>query len=350
MAIECWTSSRSLPGAATATARRIEDEGWSGLTFTDSQNLSGDPYVALTCAALATKRIGLGTGVTNPWTRHPAVTASAITCVDVESNGRAALGIGRGDSALAFLGLAPAPVDKLREYLRQLRTYLRGESLTMDEASASATHRIGASLPLASAPDRSRLEWVATQYAGRKPVPVFVVASGPKVISAAAELADCVTLALGANPERVRWGVELARGVRRDVGLAAYVNVVVDEDRERALAIGAGSVASFARFSAIHGTVRGPVAASDKAAWEAIPHSYQMTKHFQTGQQATHVSPAFAERFAILGPASYCIERLRELAALGVDRFHVVGASRDVDREVALTSHRRFVTEVMAKL
>jgi len=77
--VEFWTSSRSLPGAATATAKRIEDEGWNGLTFTDSQNLSGDPYVALTCAALATTRLGLGTGVTNPWTRHPAVTASAIT-------------------------------------------------------------------------------------------------------------------------------------------------------------------------------------------------------------------------------------------------------------------------------
>jgi 5,10-methylenetetrahydromethanopterin reductase len=348
--VEFWTSSRSLPGAATATARRIEDEGWDGLTFTDSQNLSGDPYVALACAALATKRLGLGTGVTNPWTRHPAVTASAITCVDVESNGRAALGIGRGDSALAFLGLAPAPVEKLRDYLRQLRTYLRGESLSMDEASASASHRIGASLPLASAPERSRIEWIATQYPGRRPVPVFVVSSGPKVIRAAAELADQVTLALGADPERIRWGVELARGVRRDVGLAAYVNVVVDDDRDRALSLAAGSVASFARFSAIHGTVRGPVAEADKTTWETIPRSYQMTKHFQTGPQASHVSPEFAQRFAILGPASYCLERLQELAALGVSRFHIVGASRDVEREVALASHRRFVVGVLGKL
>ena len=79
-------------------------------------------------------------------------------------------------------------------------------------------------------------------------MPVFVVASGPRVIRAAAELADRVTLALGADPERIRWGAELAREVNPAVKIGAYVNVVVDEDVERARALGAGSITSFARF------------------------------------------------------------------------------------------------------
>jgi 5,10-methylenetetrahydromethanopterin reductase len=74
----------------------------------DSQNLSADSYVALTLAATGTERIGLGTGVTNSVTRHPAVTASAAMAVQEVANGRMALGIGRGDSALAHLGRAPA--------------------------------------------------------------------------------------------------------------------------------------------------------------------------------------------------------------------------------------------------
>ena len=51
----------------------------------------------------------------------------------------------------------------------------------------------------------------------------------------------------------------------------------------------------------------------------------------------------FVERFAILGPASYCVDRLLELAELGVDRLHVIGAHPQHAREV----RRRFVAQVM---
>ncbi|MDZ7727470.1 MAG: hypothetical protein U5Q44_04340 [Dehalococcoidia bacterium] len=36
------------------------------MTVVDSQNLSGDPYIALAMAAKATETLKLGTGVTNP--------------------------------------------------------------------------------------------------------------------------------------------------------------------------------------------------------------------------------------------------------------------------------------------
>jgi 5,10-methylenetetrahydromethanopterin reductase len=47
-------------------------------------------------AAHVTDRIQLGTGVTNPYTRHPAVAAGAVASIQGESGGRAVLGIGRG--------------------------------------------------------------------------------------------------------------------------------------------------------------------------------------------------------------------------------------------------------------
>ena len=107
---EVWATGISLPGVAVRMAQRAEADGFDGWFVVDSQNLAGDCYVALAQAAAATERILLGTGVTNPYTRHPAVTASAIASVHAASGGRAVLGIGRGDSALAHLGLAPAPV------------------------------------------------------------------------------------------------------------------------------------------------------------------------------------------------------------------------------------------------
>src|SRR4051812_34233544 len=99
------------------SAVTLEQQGWDGVAFTESQNRSGDPYVALTAAALTTSRIKLAIGVTNPVTRHPVVTAAGIASVQLEAAGRAELGIGRGDSALAYLGLKPAGVPALRDYL-----------------------------------------------------------------------------------------------------------------------------------------------------------------------------------------------------------------------------------------
>ncbi len=107
---EVWTQAVPEPAIAEAFARRAEAAGWDGVVVVDSQNLTGDPYVGLAMMGKATERIGLATGVTNPVTRHPAATASAIASVQEFSGGRAVLGIGRGDSALFQLGQEPAPV------------------------------------------------------------------------------------------------------------------------------------------------------------------------------------------------------------------------------------------------
>ena len=110
--------------ASRANAKMLVGMGcWSS----NSQNLSGDPYVALAMAATATKRIGLGTGVTNNVTRLAAVTACSIASIQRLSGGRAVLGIGRGGSALAHLGRAPSRLAPFERYLRQLQAYLRGE-------------------------------------------------------------------------------------------------------------------------------------------------------------------------------------------------------------------------------
>src|SRR3982750_4172160 len=118
MAMELWTSGISLPRYAAKHAVRVEAAGYDGLLLVDSQNLAGDTYVALTACALATSTLQLATGVTNPLTRHPASTASAIASLNSESGGRAVLGIGRGDSALAHLGRAPASVSSFEKYVQ----------------------------------------------------------------------------------------------------------------------------------------------------------------------------------------------------------------------------------------
>src|SRR5512139_2931545 len=84
--------------------RDVEEHGFDLLGIADSQSVFRELYVALTVAALNTSRIRLGPLVTNPLTRHPVVTASAISSVDELSGGRALLGLGSGDSAIYTIG------------------------------------------------------------------------------------------------------------------------------------------------------------------------------------------------------------------------------------------------------
>ena len=113
--VEILTAVSPNTRRAADYAKRVEEAGWHGIGFFDSQNLGGDTYVSMALAASATERIELSTDVTNPLTRHPSVTAGAIASVQEASEGRAVLGIGRGDSALAFVGHAPVYSSYLRE-------------------------------------------------------------------------------------------------------------------------------------------------------------------------------------------------------------------------------------------
>src|SRR5439155_24397946 len=101
------------------------------------------------------------------------------------------------DSSLAYLGLAPAPVRTLAAYLERVQAYLAGEESAPagDDGSGEVLPLAGGSLPLARAPV-DRIRWIGR--AGLPKVPVDVAATGPRVITCAARLAERVTFAAGA--------------------------------------------------------------------------------------------------------------------------------------------------------
>jgi 5,10-methylenetetrahydromethanopterin reductase len=341
----------SARGAAR-TAQEIEAAGWDGMLVVDSQNLSGDPYVALALAATATTRLGLGTGVTNSVTRHAAATATAITSVNRVSNGRAVLGIGRGDSALAHLGRAPARLAQFERYLRQLQTYLRGEAVGFDDIDIPLDVAPPLSgLHLHDAPSASRIAWIAD---GPK-VPVEVAASGPKVIAQAALHAERLMFALGADAERLAWGIALARQTRKQAGLdpdavafGAYVNLGCHPDQEAARSVVRGGLTTFARFSVMHGKTSGPLGEGDRSVLDALHGNYDMRAHTRgDSRQAGTLTGDFVDRFAIVGPPRRCIERLQSLAKLGLDKVAISGGTRGAPAEAAAMSRQLVVQQVL---
>jgi 5,10-methylenetetrahydromethanopterin reductase len=324
-----WTLVNGFPGKSGISAKAAEEHGWDGIWVPDSQNLTGDPYVELTLAARATERLLVKTGVTNPLTRHPAVTAGSIATVQVESGGRAMLGIGRGDSSLAYIGLAPVPVGRFIDYCEKVQAYLRHEEVPFgtefDEGIKSAE-----SLNLGGRPRASQLRW--WRHAKADKPPMEIAASGPRVIAAAALIADKLNFAVGSAPERVKWAIDIAERSRAESGLdlppieyGILVGVAVDEDREKAHRLVAESMlAGLIRFSVMHGSVVGPVSPEIEEELHRVHAGYDMNRHGRPGRQHELVSEALINTFAIAGEPGYCIARMRELEDLGITHMDLV--------------------------
>jgi len=341
--VELWRAGYGEVVVTPAEAATIEAEGWDGQMVMDSQSLSADPYVVLASMAVGTTRLLLGTSVTNPYTRHPAVTAGAMVSLQALSGGRAVLGIGRGDSSLAFLGRAPMSVPEFERCLLALQGYLSGDAVPFDALGNLAD------LPLGGAPEAAQLRWIP---AGLAKVPLEVAATGPRVISAAARIAERVTVSVGAIPERLGWAVEVARIARRDadlvpddVSIGAQIVVVPHPDRAVARDLARNIVAPLARFSTINGRTVGPADAADEKVFDGLRRHYDMSRHGQA--PAGVVTDDFVDRFAIVGTPEECIERLSELIEIGVTRFVVCRAAGGVDREAEQFSNALFVREVM---
>lgn len=277
-----------IPGLAGAMAQRLEQSGWDGVHFADTQNLAADVYVSLAQAATTTERITLATGVTNPVTRHPAVTAAAIAAVHAASGGRAVLGIGRGDSSLGLLGKPPAKVADFERYVAAVHDLLQGRPTTID-GHVTAN------------------EWIST--ACPSPVPVDVAATGPRVTAIAARHADRVTFAVGADPARVREAVALVRKERADAGLdpealsvGVYVNAAAHEDPAAARALVRGGSATFAHFSGMAGAPTRATGA-DASVYAALGERYDVQEHASgSAEHAQALPDEFVDRFAVAGP------------------------------------------------
>lgn len=351
--VEIWTSGVTVPGWAAKHAVRVESVGYDGLLLVDSQNLAGDTYVALTTAALATSTLKLATGVTNPFTRHPAATAAAIASLHAESHGRAVLGIGRGDSALAHLGRAPASVDYFERYVEVVVAYLQGSEVpfaALDVLMPADSPPPVDALDLAGQPSTSKMHWLQHDLPA---VPVDVSATGPRMIGVAARHAQRITFGVGANKERLDWAIATARAAAdgREVSLGAHVNVVACPDVEVGRRLAAGTMSTFARFNVMHGATAGPMFAGATDTLDRLHGAYDMRSHTRSDSpQAAQLDPDFIDQFGIVGPPSYCLERLQELATLGLEHLTIVGPGLGSDPDEARAAVRRFEDEVLPKL
>jgi 5,10-methylenetetrahydromethanopterin reductase len=334
--MELWTAGVNVPGQATQLARQADADGYDGISMGDTVTLGGDPYVGLTAAAFAAPKLKLLVGVTNSVTRHPALTAAAIVSVQIESQGRAVLGIGRGDSAVSKFGLKASTAAEFEQYLIELQGYLRGEKV----------HRDGKD---------SALEWLKDMDLPK--VPVDVAATGPKVIAAGARHAERVTFNLGTDVERIAEGIKYARQVRKDAGLpadglsfGAYFPVAPHSDIRAARDLVRAVTGIYARFQAMPGHPSDQVKPENLETIRKAAAAYAERLKTNAGHPGAYVATLmeddFVDRFAAVGTAEQVVDKLTRLHKLGLDHLCMVGPNRMSAPEHHAES-RRLLAEVV---
>src|ERR1041384_6988588 len=104
-----------------ALAKQAEAAGFGYSWIFDSHVLWQEAYPLMTLLAVNTKRMRLGTCVTNPAVRDATVTASLLATLNRISGGRMDLGIGRGDSSRRVMGKKPTTLERLEETVNVIR-------------------------------------------------------------------------------------------------------------------------------------------------------------------------------------------------------------------------------------
>ena len=172
-----------------------EDLGFDSAWVPDSQMIWSDCYAVMALAAQNTSRIRLGTGVAIPGTRLAPVTAHSIASINQIAPGRVFLGIGTGHTAMRVMGMEPMRIRDFQEYLRVVRTLLRGE-----EVEYTFNDRTRAIQFL-----HQDLRFINLE----NPVPIYVAANGPRALRTAGEYGDGLVSAFNERPEMLQHNLQL---------------------------------------------------------------------------------------------------------------------------------------------
>ena len=169
-----------------------EAAGFSGVGVHDHQHSGRDVYLTLAMAAERTSKLTLYPATSNPVTRHPMVLASLAHTLEEIAPGRICLTVGPGFLSVGSIGKPRAPVETMREAILTIRRLLRGESVTFNGTE-------------------SRLRNVSD-----RPTPVYMTASGPRMVELAGEVADGALLLVGLHPKAIETArIKLAAGACR---------------------------------------------------------------------------------------------------------------------------------------
>ena len=298
-------ASRVLELAQYASGRGFS-HGW---TF-DSHVLWEEPFVIYSRMLHENPEMIVGPMVTNPGTRDWTVLASLFATLNEMYGPRTICGMGRGDSALRYIGRKPTTLATMEESMDVIQGLVAGDEVDYK----------GTPLTIPWAGEGSHL-------------PMWGAGYGPKALTLVGRRCDGFILQL-ADPYLVEWTTrfvkDAASAAGRDpddvkvcVAAPAYVGDDIAHQRDQVRWFG-GMVGNHVadlvgRYGSDESMV--PKALSD---YIAAREGYDYDHHGKAGNPSTDFVPdEVVDRFCVLGPVETHIARMEELRDVGVDQFSI---------------------------
>jgi 5,10-methylenetetrahydromethanopterin reductase len=303
----CLHSSARTVHEAVSRAQRAEALGFEALFLADSQMNNVDPYQALALCAVKTKYIRLGTAVTNMVYRDPTITANSFATLNEISQGRAIIGMGTGDGPVYSLGRTATKLADFEKGLRLMRDLLHDRGIDVP----AGDERVGGNVRL---------------RAGKRPVPLYISAEGPKALRLVGRICDGVILGTGFDQQVTDWARRQISGGAKESGrtldeidLMPAGMIAVHEDgniaRQKVRARMANRAHHNFRFT------METVPEGEAAGVQRFMDNFDISKPIEDRINPELVTDYLLERFTIAGTPAECIAKVKRLEADGIKRI-----------------------------
>lgn len=281
----------------------VDTSGFDYLWVADASLYGRYVYNYLTLCALYTNHVKFGPNCTHPLTRHPAVNFNALTTLDEMSKGRAIMNIGAGGGTIKELGLKTAKMASIREMIEVGRELMTGEPVEYES-------------------ERMTLKGASLRFLSRNDMPVYMTASGPKMLAMAGELCDGVIFMAGTAPACIEAALgDIASGAEAagrpieaiDRACCVFGNLGADreEARNHCRSIAAWTVTTQPRYAALAG-IPDDLIAQVKEAFAGSAHGPEAQK------AAALVSDEMIDSFTLAGNEKDFIAGIEKIAETGV--------------------------------
>jgi len=291
-------------------AKRAEQNGFGyGWTF-DSHVLWQEPFVIFSRMLAETENMIVGPMVTNPGTRDWTVIASLFATLNEMSGGRTVCGMGRGDSALRYIGLKPKTLATMEASMDAIRALVKGDEIEMNGKSLT-------------------IPWIDDGW----DLPIWGAGYGPKALTLIGQKCDGFILQL-ADPYLVEWTSKFVKSAAADAGrdpdsikicvaAPAYVGDNVAHQREQVRWFGGMVGNHVADLVARYGD-DGSMVPTTLSEYIKARDGYDYDHHGKAGNPSTDFVPdEVVDRFCVLGTVEQHIAQMEELRDIGVDQFSI---------------------------
>jgi 5,10-methylenetetrahydromethanopterin reductase len=310
-----------IPGTApiqqiARLVQEVEAAGLAGAGILDSQLLCRDVFVTMAAAAMQTSHLTIFPAVTNPFSRHVSVLASAMQTIEELAPGRIKCIIGTGYTSASTIGRKPATLAQMRTCITSLKELLAGQTVDFN-----------------GTPGR-------VSYAAGRKIPVLMAASGPKAIELAGEIADGALLMVGYTPAIIAAALEhLERGARRGgrrlddleiiwaVRTGTATTTLEAQRQARPIAVHWGILRWGAHWLKDAG-LQLPDFEIPDVVWKIYP-DLSHAANWEEAIAATSFVPdaviaQLCDALGLIGTPEHCAKRIMEMADIGVTKLYLM--------------------------